>query len=129
MNTTVLKLSESDAFLRNISIRTIKDVRALDVDLLLILVNGDRIVISSGAMQALNAPDMTLQFSDGQLPLARVFEQIERINVSPEATASDSGRSTTLTVDLDGVRGGLSYTLQLQNVAFNAANTQTIFGV
>jgi len=66
MNTTVLKLSESDAFLRNISIRTIKDVRALDVDLLLILTNGDRIVISSGAMQALNAPDMTLQFSDGQ---------------------------------------------------------------
>ncbi|MDR6396391.1 hypothetical protein J2798_002863 [Herbaspirillum seropedicae] len=34
-----------------------------------------------------------------------------------------------MTVDLDGVRGGLSYTLQLQNVAFNAANTQTIFGV
>ncbi|MBG7621581.1 hypothetical protein I5R65_19095 [Herbaspirillum sp. AP02] len=35
MNTTVLKFSESDAFLKSISIKTIKDVRALDVDLLL----------------------------------------------------------------------------------------------
>lgn len=129
MTTTVLKLSESSAFLKAISLKSIKDVRALDVDLLLVLTNGDQILISGGAMHALNSPDMALQFSDGQLPLARVFEQIERINVSPEATASDSGRSTTLTVDLDGVRGGLSYTLQLQNVAFNAANTQTIFGV
>ncbi|MFJ3056371.1 hypothetical protein [Herbaspirillum sp. NPDC087042] len=64
MNTIVLKLSESDAFLKNISIRTIKDVRALDVDLLLILTNGEHIVISGGAMQALSTPDMVLQFAD-----------------------------------------------------------------
>lgn len=95
MNTTVLKLSESDAFLRTVSIRTIKDVRALDVDLLLILTNGDRIVISGGAMQALNAPDMTLQFSDGQLPLARVFQQIDHIDVSPEANLTVTSKEIT----------------------------------
>lgn len=95
MNTTVLKFSESDAFLKSISIKTIKDVRALDVDLLLILVNGDRIIISNGAMQALNAPDMALQFSDGQLPLARVFQQIERIEVSPEANLTVSSKEIT----------------------------------
>jgi len=88
MTTTVLKLSESSSFLKTISLKTIKDVRALDVDLLLVLTNGDQILISGGAMHALNSPDLALQFSDGQLPLARVFEQIERINVSPEANLS-----------------------------------------
>ncbi|EIJ48420.1 hypothetical protein GWL_04540 [Herbaspirillum sp. GW103] len=42
MTITVLKLSDADAYLKNISIKTIKDVRALDVDLMLILMNGDR---------------------------------------------------------------------------------------
>ncbi|TDY86635.1 UNVERIFIED_ORG: hypothetical protein DFO49_4551 [Herbaspirillum seropedicae] len=50
MTVTVLKLSDADAYLKNISIRSIKDVRALDVDLMLVLVNGDRIIISSGAV-------------------------------------------------------------------------------
>ncbi|MET3434112.1 hypothetical protein ABIC71_003619 [Herbaspirillum seropedicae] len=99
MTTTVLKLSESSAFLKAISLKSIKDVRALDVDLLLVLTNGDQILISGGAMHALNSPDMALQFSDGQLPLARVFEQIERINVSPEATLTDmAGNSSTQTL-------------------------------
>ncbi|WP_433693573.1 hypothetical protein [Herbaspirillum seropedicae] len=95
MTTTVLKLSESSAFLKTVSIKSIKDVRALDVDLLLVLINGDQILISGGAMHALNSPDMALQFSDGQLPLARVFEQIERINVSPEANLTVSSKEIT----------------------------------
>ncbi|MET3073337.1 hypothetical protein [Herbaspirillum seropedicae] len=95
MTTTVLKLSESSAFLKTISLKSIKDVRALDVDLLLVLTNGDQILISGGAMHALNSPDMALQFSDGQLPLARVFEQIERINVSPEANLTVSSKEIT----------------------------------
>lgn len=95
MTTTVLKLSESSAFLKAISLKSIKDVRALDVDLLLVLINGDQILISGGAMHALNSPDMALQFSDGQLPLARVFEQIERINVSPEANLTVSSKEIT----------------------------------
>ncbi|WP_159106138.1 hypothetical protein [Herbaspirillum sp. B65] len=40
-----------------------------------------------------------------------------------------STHSTKLVVDLDGVRGGTSYTLYLQNVAYNPGNTHTIFGV
>ena len=47
MTITVLKLSDADAYLKNISIKTIKDVRALDVDLMLILMNGDRIIINT----------------------------------------------------------------------------------
>jgi len=78
--------------------------------------------------------NLTATVTDFQLGLDKVQvwgQSITSANLSSfaSATASDSGRSTTLTVDLDGVRGGLSYTLQLQNVAFNAANTQTIFGV
>ena len=95
MTTTVLKLSESSAFLKTVSLKSIKDVRALDVDLLLVLINGDQILISGGAMHALNSPDLALQFSDGQLPLARVFEQIERINVSPEANLTVSSKEIT----------------------------------
>lgn len=95
MNTKTLKLSESEAFLKSISIRTIKDVRALDLDLLLVLNNGDRIIITGGAMHALNAPEMALQFADGQLPLARMFEQIERIDVSPEANLTVSSKEIT----------------------------------
>ncbi len=55
MTVTVLKLSDADAYLKNISIRSIKDVRALDVDLMLVLVNGDRIIISSGAVKGWRA--------------------------------------------------------------------------
>ncbi|WP_343649479.1 hypothetical protein [Herbaspirillum sp.] len=86
MTITVLKQSEADAYLKNISIKAIKDVRALDVDLMLVLVNGDRIIINNGAVNALSSPEMALHFVDGQLPLASVFQQIDKIDVSPEAS-------------------------------------------
>ncbi|MDR9834753.1 beta strand repeat-containing protein [Herbaspirillum huttiense] len=95
MTTTVLKLSEAAEFLKKISIRTIKDVRAMDVDLLFVFANGERIIISGGAMQALSAPDTQLQFADGQLQLGRVFQQIDRINVSPEANLTVSSKEIT----------------------------------
>ncbi len=95
MTTTVLKLSEAAEFLKKISIRAIQDVRALDVDLLFVFANGERIIISGGAMQALNAPDTQLQFADGQLPLGRVFQQIDQINVSPEANLTVSSKEIT----------------------------------
>ena len=95
MTVTVLKLSDADAYLKNISIRSIKDVRALDVDLMLVLVNGDRIIISSGAVSAMSAPESSLQFADGQLPLASVFQQIDKIDVSPEANLTVSSKEIT----------------------------------
>ncbi|WP_075257213.1 hypothetical protein [Herbaspirillum camelliae] len=79
--------------------------------------------------------NLTATVTDFQLGLDKVqvwAKSITSADLSSfvtSAVASDGGRSTTLTVDLDGVKGGLSYTLQLQNVAFNTANTQTIFGV
>ncbi|MGC4243211.1 MAG: hypothetical protein QM686_13260, partial [Herbaspirillum sp.] len=95
MTVTVLKLSDADAYLKNISIRSIKDVRALDVDLMLVLVNGDRIIISSGAVSAMSAPESSRQFADGQLPLASVFQQIDKIDVSPEANLTVSSKEIT----------------------------------
>ncbi|MET2988926.1 cell wall anchor protein [Herbaspirillum seropedicae] len=95
MTTTVLKLAELGQFLKKISIRDIKDVRALDVDLLIVLANGDSIIISGGAMQALNAPETPLQFADGQLQMGRMFQQIDQINVSPEANLTISSKEIT----------------------------------
>ena len=44
--------------------------------------------------------------------------------------ATTDGRSTTLVVDLDGAGAQQqTYTLTLQNLRFDAANTHTIFGV
>ena len=96
MTTTVIKHhSEANEQLKKISIRSIKDVRALDVDLMLVLVNGDRIIINNGALDAMGSPDMALQFADGQLPLARVFQQIDQIDVSPEANLTVSSKEIT----------------------------------
>ncbi|WP_299530902.1 hypothetical protein [uncultured Herbaspirillum sp.] len=95
MTITVLKLSDADAYLKNISIKTIKDVRALDVDLMLILMNGDRIIINNGAVSAMSAPESSLQFADGKLPLASVFQQIDKIDVSPEANLTVSSKEIT----------------------------------
>lgn len=95
MTTTVLKLSEAAQFFMKVSIRSIKDVRALDVDLLIVLANGERIILSGGAMQALSAPDTQLHFADGQLQLGRMFQQIDQINVSPEANLTVSSKEIT----------------------------------
>ncbi|MFS2114240.1 hypothetical protein, partial [Herbaspirillum frisingense] len=96
MTTTVIKHhSDANDYLKKISIRSIKDVRALDVDLMLVLVNGDRIIINNGALDAMGSPDMALQFADGQLPLARVFQQIDQIDVSPEANLTVSSKEIT----------------------------------
>ncbi len=57
MTTTVIKHhSDANDYLKKISIRSIKDVRALDVDLMLVLVNGDRIIINNGALDAMGSP-------------------------------------------------------------------------
>lgn len=95
MTVTVLKLSDADTYLKNISIKNIKDVRALDVDLMLVLRNGDTIIISNGAVSAMSAPESSLQFADGKLPLASVFQQIEKIDVSPEANLTVSSKEIT----------------------------------
>jgi glutamate 5-kinase len=95
MTVTVLKLSDADTYLKNISIKNIKDVRALDVDLMLVLRNGDSIIISNGAVSAMSAPESSLQFADGKLPLASVFQQIEKIDVSPEANLTVSSKEIT----------------------------------
>ncbi len=61
----------------------------------------------------------------------KVFRQtVTKDNLDAFVTATPySTNSTKLVVDLDGVAGGTSYTLYLQNVAYNPGNTHTIFGV
>jgi len=62
----------------------------------------------------------------------KVFGQtITKDNLNTFVTASAYNTSSTkLVVDLDGAgAGGTSYTLYLQNVAYNPGNTHTIFGV
>ena len=46
MSITVLNLTEASALLRTINKRDIKDVRAIDLDLALVLESGHKIIIS-----------------------------------------------------------------------------------
>ncbi|MBG7621984.1 hypothetical protein I5R65_21140 [Herbaspirillum sp. AP02] len=93
MTTTVLKHhSDAGTYLKKISI---KDERALDVDLMLILVNGDRTIINNGAIDAMGSPEMALQFSDGQLTLASVFQQKDKIDLSPGANLTVRPKAIT----------------------------------
>ena len=85
MSITNINISEASKVLKHIDIKNVKDIRALDVDLLIVLTNGDQIILSGGAVQALAQPDLPIEFANGALPLGKLFQQIEQINLSPEA--------------------------------------------
>lgn len=95
MTTKTLTLQEAAQYLKQISIKQIKDVRTLDIDLLIVLQNGDRIILSGGAVQALNTPDAPLPFADGQLKLGQLFQQVDQVNLSPEANLTVSSKEIT----------------------------------
>lgn len=87
MSITVLNLTEASTLLRTINRRDIKDVRAIDLDLALVLENGHKIIISRGAVAAVNSPQLVLEFADGDVILGEVFEKLNHIEVPPDAAA------------------------------------------
>jgi len=95
MATITVTSAEIASTLQKLSLRQVKDVRAIDVDLLIELSNGDRVIVSGGAVMALTQPDLVLQFADGALPIQRLFQQIEQITLSPEANLTVSSREIT----------------------------------
>ncbi|MET2987999.1 adhesin [Herbaspirillum seropedicae] len=84
MSITVSNLTEASALLRTIKKRDILDVRAIDLDLVLILENGHKLIISRGAAAAANTPQLTLEFADGDVALGEVFEKLNHIEVPPD---------------------------------------------
>lgn len=95
--TTTITLTARDAAeaLKKISIKSIKDIRALDVDLLIVLTNGDRIIVSGGAVAALTTPNLPIEFAEGALTLGGLFQQIDQIQLSPEANLTAASKEIT----------------------------------
>ncbi|MGY0196162.1 beta strand repeat-containing protein [Leptothrix sp. BB-4] len=94
MTTNAVQIKDASELLKKLSIQNIRDIRALDVDMLLVMANGDRVILSGGAVAALTQPELLLQFSDGRLTLGQLFGKIDEISLSPEAN---------LTVSSDGI--------------------------
>jgi len=88
MSITVLNLTEASSLLRTIHKRDIKDVRAIDLDLALVMENGHKIIISRGAVAAANTPQLVLEFADGDVAIGDVFEKLNHIEVPPETAGT-----------------------------------------
>ncbi|MFJ3057614.1 hypothetical protein [Herbaspirillum sp. NPDC087042] len=87
--TYTLDLAQAGTALRKIPIESIKDVRSLGIDLLLVLRSGGQILLREGALDALVHPERSLEFSDGVLTLQQIFMQSERfdfLNSSSDAS-------------------------------------------
>ncbi|WP_288392685.1 hypothetical protein [uncultured Herbaspirillum sp.] len=95
MTITVLNLTEASSLLRTISKRDIKDVRAIDLDLVLVLENGHKIIISRGAVSAVNTPQVQLEFADGDVALGEVFEKLNHIEVPADAALTVTSKEIT----------------------------------
>ncbi|MDR9835834.1 adhesin [Herbaspirillum huttiense] len=95
MSITVLNLTEASALLRTINKRDIKDVRAIDLDLALVLESGHKIIISRGAVAAVNSPQLILEFADGDIALGDVFEKLNHIEVPADAAVTVTSKEIT----------------------------------
>ncbi|RZS52894.1 Ig-like domain-containing protein, partial [Sphaerotilus mobilis] len=94
-NTTAVQIADAADLFKKLSIKNIRDIRALDVDLLIVMANGERIIVSGGAVQALTQPDWPMVFADGTVTLAQLFQKIEEISLSPEANLTASSQEIT----------------------------------
>lgn len=87
--TYTLDMAQAGAAMRKIPIESIRDVRSLGIDLLLVLRSGGQILLQEGALDALVHPNRRLEFSDGVLTLQQIFMQSERfdfLNSSSDAS-------------------------------------------
>ena len=78
--TYTLDLAQAATALRKVPIESIRDVRSLGIDLLLVLRSGGQILLREGALDALVHPNRSLEFSDGVLTLQQIFMQSERFD-------------------------------------------------
>ncbi len=86
--TYTLDVSQAGTALRKIPIETIRDVRSLGIDLLLVLRSGGQILLREGALDALVNPDRRLEFSDGVLTLQQIFMQSEQFDFLNQSGSS-----------------------------------------
>ncbi|BEV16368.1 hypothetical protein HBDW_31560 [Herbaspirillum sp. DW155] len=86
--TYTLDVTQAGTALRKISIETIKDVRSLGIDLLLVLRSGGQILLREGALDALVNPNRRLEFSDGVLTLQQIFMQSEQFDFLNQSGSS-----------------------------------------
>lgn len=111
MSVTVLNLTEASTLLRTINKRDIKDVRAIEGDLALVLESGHKIIISRGAVAAVNSPQLVLEFADGDVALGDAFEKLNHIEVPAESSAAFTSTDNVLGKSVPVVNG--RYTLVL----------------
>ncbi|RAM64812.1 hypothetical protein [Herbaspirillum rubrisubalbicans] len=86
--TYTLDVTQAGTALRKIPIETIKDVRSLGIDLLLVLRSGGQILLREGALDALVNPNRRLEFSDGVLTLQQIFMQSEQFDFLNQSGSS-----------------------------------------
>ncbi|ONN66142.1 hypothetical protein BTM36_13050 [Herbaspirillum sp. VT-16-41] len=100
----------------------------------LIQTNGGYDTLSLGAFgKKGNFAATVTDFSLGVDKLAVFDKNVDALNLDKfvkEVAPIQGGMGTRLVIDLDGAGAGTqTYSLQLQNVAYNPANTHTLFGV
>jgi hypothetical protein len=71
-------------------IQDIRDIRSVDVDLLLVFKGGQQVMWREGALTVLQKPDLVLLFRDGTLRAEQLFKQIEMIHLSDPKVEDDS---------------------------------------
>ncbi|WP_413457109.1 hypothetical protein [Herbaspirillum huttiense] len=86
--TYTLDVTQAGTALRKIPIETIRDVRSLGIDLLLVLRSGGQILLREGALDALVNPNRRLEFSDGVLTLQQIFMQSEQFDFLNQSGSS-----------------------------------------
>ncbi|MBW9335266.1 hypothetical protein FEE59_17290 [Herbaspirillum sp. RU 5E] len=86
--TYTLDVTQAGTALRKIPIETIRDVRSLGIDLLLVLRSGGQILLREGALDALVNPERRLEFSDGVLTLQQIFMQSEQFDFLNQSGSS-----------------------------------------
>lgn len=89
--TYTLDIAQAGTALRKIPIESIKDVRSLGIDLLLVFGSGGQILLREGALEALVHPQRRLQFSDGVLTLQQIFTQSERFDFFNNDSSAPNG--------------------------------------
>ncbi|HZG22705.1 MAG TPA: hypothetical protein VE092_22065 [Herbaspirillum sp.] len=87
--TYTIDVGQAGTALRKIPIETIKDVRSLGIDLLLVLRSGGQILLREGALDALVNPNRRLEFSDGVLTLQQIFMQSEQFDFFNSGSCAD----------------------------------------
>ncbi|UIN19860.1 hypothetical protein [Herbaspirillum frisingense] len=87
--TYTIDVRQAGTALRKIPIESIKDVRSLGIDLLLVLRGGGQILLREGALDALVNPNRRIEFSDGVLTLQQIFMQSEHFDFFNSGSSID----------------------------------------